>query len=242
MSQKLGFSWISRMEESSVLTEFVDRMIRITDELVDQIKTGQLDGEFHFHQDSVHASAAGEPVSLDLLCEMLYERPEIAGVELCDDEVYVTIAPDYAVYENNTNYHVLNQEQVDVICALHTLWLHGVGGEQADFSDCLLKGINLSSRNLNRAVFAGAKLVDCLLYDAKLNTSIFDGAKIQNCQFINAQAEHCSFRNAFIVMTNMDATSTKHSNFTGATISQYSVPKDEPFSLAEDSQGFSMNM
>ena len=99
MSQKLGFSRISRMEESSVLTEFVDRMIRITDELVDQIKTGQLDGEFHFHQDSVHASAAGEPVSLDLLCEMLYERPEIAGVELCDDEVYVTVAPDYAVYE-----------------------------------------------------------------------------------------------------------------------------------------------
>ena len=40
MSQKLGFSRISRMEESSVLTEFVDRMIRITDELVDQIKTG----------------------------------------------------------------------------------------------------------------------------------------------------------------------------------------------------------
>lgn len=37
MSQKLGFSRISRMEESSVLTEFVDRMIRITDELVDQI-------------------------------------------------------------------------------------------------------------------------------------------------------------------------------------------------------------
>ena len=116
---------------------------------------------------------------------------------------YVTVASDYAVYENNTNYHVLNQEQVNVICALHTLWLHGVGGEQADFSDCLLKGINLSSRNLNRAVFAGAKLVDCLMYDARLNTSIFDGAKIQNCQLINAQAEHCSFRNAFIVMTDI---------------------------------------
>ena len=175
MSQKLGFSRISRMEESSVLTEFVDRMIRITDELVDQIKTGQLDGEFHFHQDSVHASAAGEPVSLDLLCEMLYERPEIAGVELCDDEVYVTVAPDYAVYENNTNYHVLNQEQVNVICALHTLWLHGVGGEQADFSDCLLKGINLSSRNLNRAVFAGAKLVELHFFVGKASVRTNNG-------------------------------------------------------------------
>ena len=43
-------------------------------------------------------------------------------------------------------------------------------------------------------------------------------------------------------MTDMDATSTKHSNFTGATISQYSVPKDEPFSLAEDSQGMGFSM
>ena len=239
MYQQLTFS---RIEDYSVLTEFVDRMIHITDELVDQIKTGQLDGEFRIHRDSVNSSAGGEPVSLTLLCEMLCERPEIDGVDLCNDEVYVTVAPDYAVYENNTGYHVLNQEQVDVICALHTLWLHGVGGEQADFSDCLLKGINLSSRNLNRAVFAGAKLVDCLMYDAKLNTSIFDGAKIQNCQIINAQAEHCSFRNAFIVMTDMNATSTKHSNFTGATISKYSVPKDEPFALVDESQGFSMTM
>ena len=38
MSQKLGFSRISRMEESSVLTEFVDTMIRITDELVEGFK------------------------------------------------------------------------------------------------------------------------------------------------------------------------------------------------------------
>ena len=242
MSQKLGFSRISRMEESSVLTEFVDRMIRITDELVDQIKTGQLDGEFHFHQDSVHASAAGEPVSLDLLCEMLYERPEISGVELCGDEVYVTVAPEYAVHEDDSKLRALTQTEVDIICALHTLWLNNAGGEQADFTDCLLKDINLTSRNLNYAVFTGAKLVNCMMYDAKLNTSIFDGAKLQNCQLINAQAEHCSFRNAFIVMTDIDAASTKHSNFTGATISKYSVPKDEPFALVDESQGFSMTM
>ena len=242
MSQKLGFSRISRMEESSVLTEFVDRMIRITDELVDQIKTGQLDGEFHFHQDSVHASSAGEPVSLDLLCEMLHERPEISGVELCGDEVYVTVSPEYAVHEDDSKLRALTQTEVDIICALHTLWLNNAGGEQADFTDCLLKDINLTSRNLNYAVFTGAKLVNCMMYDAKLNTSIFDGAKLQNCQLINAQAEHCSFRNTFIVMTDMDAANTKHSNFTGATISKYSVPKDEPFALADNNQDFSMTL
>lgn len=242
MSQKLGFSRISRMEESSVLTEFVDRMIRITDDLVDQIKIGQLDGEFHFHQNSLQSAAAGETVSLELLCEMLYERPEISGVELCGDEVYVTVAPEYAVHEDDSNLRALTQTEVDIICALHTLWLNNAGGEQADFTDCLLQDINLTSRNLNYAVFTGAKLVNCMMYDAKLNTSIFDGAKLQNCQLINAQAEHCSFRNAFIVMTDIEAASTKHSNFTGATISKYSVPKDGPFALVDESQGFSMTM
>ena len=239
MYQQLTFD---RIEDYSVLTEFVDRMIRITDELVDQIKTGQLDGEFRFHRDSVNSSAGEEPVSLTLLCEMLCERPEIAGVDLCDDEVYVTVAPDYAVYENNTGYHVLNQEQVDVICALHTLWLHGAGGEQADFSGCLLKGINLSSRSLKRAVFADAKLVDCVMHDTKLDACSFDRARLQNCQLINAQAERCSFRDAFIVMTDLDTASTKHSNFAGATISKYSVPKDEPFAFADEKQDFSMTM
>lgn len=242
MSQKLGFSRISRMEESSVLTEFVDRMIRITDELVDQIKTGQLDGEFHFHQNSLQSAAAGETVSLELLCEMLYERPEISGVELCGDEVYVTVAPEYAVHEDDSKLRALTQTEVDIICALHTLWLNNAGGEQADFTDCLLKDINLTSRNLNYAVFTGAKLVNCMMYDAKLNTFTFDGAKLQSCQLINAQAEHCSFRNAFIVITDIEAASTKHSNFTGATISKYSVPKDEPFTLVDESQGFSMTM
>lgn len=242
MSHKLGFCRISRMEESTVLTEFVDRMIRITDDLIEQIKTGQLDGEFHFHQDSLKSAAAGEVVSLELLCEMLYERPEIAGVELCGEEVFVTVAPEYAVYEDDSNLHVLTQEQVDVICALHTLWLNNADGEQADFSDCLLKGINLNSRNLNYAVFTGAKLVDCMMYDTTVNTSNFEGAKLQNCQFTNAHAQHCNFRNAFIVMTNLDTVDTRHSNFTGATISEYSVPKDDPLDWTDENQGVGLSM
>ena len=242
MSHKLGFCRISRMEESTVLTEFVDRMIRITDDLVEQIKAGQLDGQFHFHRDSLKSAAAGETVSLELLCEMLYERQEISEVELCGDEVFVTVAPEYAVYEDDSNLHVLTQEQVDVICALHTLWLNNAGGEQADFSDCLLKGINLNSRNLNYSVFAGAKLVDCMMYDTAFNTSNFEGTKLQNCQFTNAHARHCNFQNAFIVMTNLDTVDTRHSNFIGATISKYSVPKDEPLDWADESRSVEWSM
>ena len=240
--QKLGFCRIIRMEESTVLTEFIERMIRITDDLVDQIKEGQLDGEFHFHQNSLQSAAAGETVSLELLCEMLYERPEIAGVELCGDEVYVTVSPEFAVHEDDSNLHALTQTEVDIICALHTLWLNHAGGEQADFTDCLLKGINLTSRNLDRAVFTGAKLVDCIMYDTRVNTAIFDDAKLQNCQLMNAQAEHCSFRNAFIIMTDLDTANTRHSNFIGATISKYSVPKDDPLDWSEESQNIGLTM
>ena len=79
-------------------------------------------------------------------------------------------------------------------------------------------------------------------YDTNLNTSNFDCARLQNCQLINAQAECCSFRNTFIALTDMDTISTRFSNFTGATISKYSLPKDDPFAFADESQDFSMTM
>ena len=43
-------------------------------------------------------------------------------------------------------------------------------------------------------------------------------------------------------MTDIEAASTKHSSFPGATINKYSVPKKEPFALVDESQGFSMTM
>lgn len=214
MSQKLGFSRISRMEESSVLTEFVDRMIRITDEMVDQIKECQVDGEYRFYANSFDVAADDEPADFDLFMAMLAERPEIAEVDYAeDDQLYAILKPEFATYEDDSHRRKLTQQEVDVICAKHTLWLHDDSGEQADFTDCLLKGIDFSNRELDQAIFTGAKMVDCNLHETRLNGANFSNVKMYYCCAVRMQAKNSNFKGAFIQMSDLSISDLLHSNF-----------------------------
>lgn len=214
-TQKLGFCRISRMEESPTLTAFVERMIRITDEVVDQIKAQQLDGECYFPANSFDATAEDDPVDFDLFMAMLAERPEIATVDYADDdELYVVLKPKFATYEDDSHRRRLTQYEVDVICAKHTLWLHDNGGERADFTNCLLKDIDFCKRELDQAIFTGAKLVDCNLHRTRLNDADFRNAKIYHCCAVHIQAKNSTFKGAFIQMCDLAVSNLFHSNFT----------------------------
>ncbi len=213
-TQKLGFCRTSRMEEFPALTAFVERMIRITDEMVDQIKECQLDGEYRFYANCFDVAADGEPADFDLFMEMLAERPEISDVDFYDeDELYVILKPEFATYEDDSHRRKLTQSEVDVICAKHTLWLNGNDGERADFTDCLLKGIDFSKRELDQAIFAGAKLVDCNFHEAKLNGADFTKVKMYYCCAVHMQAKSSSFKSAFIQMCDLSVANLLHSNF-----------------------------
>lgn len=213
-TRKLGFCRSSRMEESPALTAFVDRMIRITDEMVDQIKECQLDGEYRFYANSFDVAADDEPADFDLFMAMLAERPEIAEVDYAeDDQLYAVLKPEFATYEDDSHRRKLTQQEVDVICAKHTLWLHDDSGEQADFTNCLLKGIDFSNRELDHAIFTGAKMVDCYLHETRLNGADLSNAKMYYCCAINMQAKNSSFKGAFIQMCDFGVSNLRDSNF-----------------------------
>lgn len=213
-TQKLGFCRTSRMEESSTLTAFVERMIRITDEMVDQIKECQIDGEYRFYANSFDVAADDEPADFDLFMAMLAERPEIAEVDYAeDDQLYAILKPEFATYEDDSHRRKLTQHEVDVICAKHTLWLHDGSGERADFTDCLLTGIDFSNRGLDQAIFAGAKMVDCNLHETRLNEADFRNAKMYYCCAVNMQAKNSNFKGAFIQMCDLGLADLLHSNF-----------------------------
>lgn len=217
-TQKLGFCRTSRFEESPSLAAFVDRMIRITDEIVDQIKECQLDGEYYFPANSYDDTADEEPTNFSLFMAMLAERPEIAEVDYADDdELYVVLKPEFAIYEDDSHRRKLTQAEVDVMCAKHTLWMHNDGGERADFTDCLLKRIDLSKRELDQAIFTGAKLVDCNLYETRLNGTDFSNAKMYHCRAVHIQAKNSNFKGAFIQMCDLAISNLLHSNFSHTT-------------------------
>lgn len=212
--QKLGFCRISRMEESPALMAFADRMIRITDEMVGYAIEGQLDGEYRFFANSFDVAADEEPADFDLFMTMLSERPEIEEVDFEDEDVlYVILKPEFATYEDDSHRRKLAQTEVDVMCAKHTLWLHNNGGEQADFTDCLLKCIDFSKRDLDQAIFAGAKMVECNLHETRLNGADFSNAKMYYCCAVRMQAKDSNFKRAIIQMSDLSISNLRHSNF-----------------------------
>ncbi len=107
-----------------------------------------------------------DKVEVQLLVGMLEDRPEIAYLDDLGDELCIKLNPEYAHEEKELPR--LSQEDADVICAKHVLWLHDAGGEQADLSGYDLSGLDLSHRNLNSAIFAGTRMYETNLAQAEL--------------------------------------------------------------------------
>lgn len=111
---------------------------------------------------------------------------------------------------------LLTQEEIDVICANHVLWLHDAGGQQADFSGCMLKGAKLLHRNLMNAVFTGARLSACDLRDSEINFSNFSDAYIDACNMDGVMGDEANFSNAALIETSMKHSFMTHADFTDA--------------------------
>ena len=120
-----------------------------------------------------------DKVETQLLVGMLEDRPEIAYLDDLGDELCIKLNPEYAHEEKELPR--LSQEDADVICAKHVLWLHDAGGEQADFSGYDLSGLNLSHRNLNSAIFAGTRMYETNLAQTELCFSDFTEATLFSC-------------------------------------------------------------
>lgn len=203
---------------SFALDEFSRRMTGIVDQFAADAVKKQLEGEYKTPLSVIRNAAVNAPFCDELFMEMLYEREEIAEVDYdCEtDELSVALSPEFVRYTEETGMRELSKQDLDIMCAKHTLWLNDAGGEQADFSGCIIRGMDLSQKNLNNAVFDGAKIVNTNLYRSELCFASFVGAKIYNCYASDMIAEEASFKDAEIICTKMMRGIFTHSNFTEA--------------------------
>lgn len=204
--------------QSFALDEFNRRMNGMADRFVADAIKNQLEGEYKVTMSAVHQTFVNAPFSDELFMDMLYEREEIAEVDYdCEtDELSVALAPEYIRYTDETGMRELTRQDIEIMCAKHILWLNDAGGVQADFSGCVIRGMDLSQKNLNSAVFDGAKIVNTNLYRSELCFASFVGAKIYNCYAPNVIAEEANFKDAKIICTKMMRGIFTHSNFTEA--------------------------
>ena len=194
------------------LKEFNRRMAETAERYAQQAVNRQQDGMYRIWTDEL----ALEKNEDDLFLRMLKERPEIADLENWDGELCMKLTPEYVAQEKELPK--LDQDEADIMCAKHVLWLYGVGGERASFSGYDLSELNLSHRNLNNAVFVGCRMRETNLEQTELCFSDFTDATLVSCDLRWATVEEVSFKRMVADGCNFQGASLIHSNFTGARI------------------------
>ena len=160
------------MELYPAMQDAVHDLVALVEEYSNMAVERQCDGAFRRNYQEVNAHHAFRNHTDQLFVKMMSTRPEISFAEYDGVTYYFEIAPEYRLEEEHSECRILSQEEVDIMCAKHFLYLHDSGGEQANFSGCLLRNINLSGRKLNGAVFDGAELIDDKLFTMGIKSQI----------------------------------------------------------------------
>lgn len=210
-------------ERYPALNSFVDEMTHLADEYVKKAVEDQIEYQYSIDLNALKRQCRHAGFSEELFTDMLSDRPEIEHAEIADGYCVVTIAETYLRQDNEQNLRKLTSEEIDIMCAKHILWLHDAGGEQADFSNCLLADFDLSRKNLMNALFNGAKLANVNLGNAELCFAVFNDAKIYNCDLTDVIAEEAEFNNAEFIGSDLDRSIFTHSDFSDAKLRDCSM-------------------
>ena len=211
-----GARFLIEHEQYPSLTVHADEMRWLTEKYVQKALVGQLDCQYRINLIEARNLCRQTGYTDELFIEMLSERKEFEYVEQTDESCFVTIAEPYLRQENERDYRKLTPKEVEVMCANHILWLNDAGGEQADFSNCLLNDLDLSHRNLNNAVFNDAKFTNTRLCGTELCFAVLNNAKFYNCDLSDAIAEEAEFKGVECIGSDFSRGTFTHSDFAGA--------------------------
>ena len=227
------------------LTDFNRKMQELTEHHIQDALAMHSAGGYVLRDDTLSADLWDLNTGTSLLAEMLSQRPEVSDTETVDHDIVLTLAPEYIPADDTADLRMLTQDEVDIICAKHTLWLLGEGGEQADFANCLLDGLNLSHRNLNGAVFDGARLRGVDLTHSELCSAFCVETVFQECamqditaeeaNFLDARFSGCEMRGAYLTHSDLSGVSFRNTSMQGGSIANCCLQNADLGSIRLDS-------
>ena len=225
-----GVRLLIEHEQYPSITAHADEMRRLTEKYVQKALDGQLDCQYRINLSEARNLCRQSGFTDELFMEMLSEREEFEYVEQIDEDCFVTIAEPYLRQEDERNLKKLTPKEVEAMCAKHILCLNDAGGEQADFSNCLLKDLDLSRKNLDSAVFGGAIFTNTRFCCTDLCFPVLNNAKFYNCNLSDAFAEEAKFKDVECIGSDFSRGTFTHSNFAGArfrdcNMTYFSMPK-----------------
>ncbi len=198
------------MQKFPSLKKVVDVMQDAVEHCVAQAVEFQLDGECRIEYKQIEEYAGIELATGELLEEMLSECSEVGCIEADTEGIDISIAEPFI--QEDEQLKELTQEEIEVIAAKHILWNHGQGGQQAKFSNCLLKNVSLANKQLNGALFDNAKFVNVDMHDGGFCFSTFNGARLYDCNCKGMVAEEAALINARFARCHLETAVFTHSN------------------------------
>ena len=207
-----GAKLLNAMDWHPSMYEFIHGMTQLVEQYAKLAVDCQCDGVYSLHYKDLQAAAKLNYFNEDFFMEMLSNRPEIELIETDYESYFITIAPEFKTEIDESSYKVLSQEDVDIICAKHFLFDHDSGGEEADFSGCLLKDLDLHAKQLNGASLKGARLVNCNLEDCGFCFSDMTGAQFFQCRCGGLTAEEALLSDAQFISSDFHGAYFTHSD------------------------------
>ncbi len=213
---------LCRLAQYPSLNRFSSDMEKLVEHFELEILRNQKDGRYQFSMNTVsdyYLEKFDGFLDGNLFLNMLSERPEIVEVEEYCDELTAKVKPAFCKTANVRN---LSQKELDVICANHVLWLNDAGGEQADLSNCVLRGLFLRGRDLSHAYCNNIVFDDCNLDSVDFSSAELESVRFTNCEmkdlfavktnFADAEFESCDLSDATIAECPMMSSTMKNCN------------------------------
>ena len=207
------------------LLDFVSEMYGQAQSAVDKVLKNQQDGAYCL-KDTTFPDRQTPLFSYPLLGEMLSERPEFSSVNVMGDEMLIAVAPEYLKEKIDlSKYRQLTEDDVDIMLAKHMLFLRDAGGEQANFSGCLIKNATLPHAVFNNAILENAVFIECNLSESDMNFVSAHGAMFKDCDLTHMYGDEADFTCAKFLGCNMRQALTMHANYTGAAFDHCNVER-----------------
>lgn len=208
------------------LADFTKEMYGHAEEATQRILKNQVDGNYYLQLSDLPDPQSNPLFDHRLLGEMLSERLEFESVETMSSEILVSVAPEHQTkLIDESQYRELTSDDVDIMLAKHMLYMRDAGGEQANFSGCLIKDKGLAHAVFNGAIISNAAFVDCDLSEADLNFASAHGEKFINCDMEHIYGDEADFSYAQFTNCDMRHALTTHANYTGADFNQCNVER-----------------
>ena len=202
------------------MRNFMKRMSSVVEDILSKAVAESNEDNREYTVDIEKYNKAGEPVvNPALLDDMLTDSGMVEDTILHDDSIELCLTEQAADTQYRECYDANCTTELEIICAKHALWLYDeVGGERADFSNCLLKNVDLSNRNLCGAVFNDAAFINCNLDDASMCGASFENTKFNRCIMKHLTAEEADFKDSDFYNCDLKGAYFTHSTFTKAKL------------------------